>query len=265
MSHFKLGLRRVSYDLVAYMRSTDSLVFTFFFPLILISIFAVAFDDTIEAGGQTISYATYYLPGVLAAGVLLQGGQLIASEIATERLDGTLKRLGATPLSAASYLIGKFGMVLVSAVVQVIVVVAFTHLVFDAALPPDANAWGRFAATFFIGLVACTLLGVGLAAIPRTIKAVTAVVLPVVLLLQFISGIYLPAFVLPEWLINAAAVFPVKWLAQGMRAAFLPDTYRVLEVTGEWEFDRVVLILIAWVLVGGLVAVKTFRWNRRQN
>lgn len=264
MKHLTLGFQRIGYDLRAYMRSVDAMVFTFFFPLIFLSIFAVAFSDDLEAGGTTMTFASYYLPGMVASGVLLSGMQLTATEIATERLDGTLKRLGATPLSAPSYLIGKFGMVIVGAFVQLIALLAYARLVFGAVLPAGGAAWGRLVLTFFLGLVACALLGVGLAALPRTVKSVTAVILPVVLLLQFISGVYLPFFQLPEWLQNIASVFPVKWIAQGMRSAFFPQEFAAMEITGTWEFGRVLLILGVWIVLGAVMAVKTFRWNRRQ-
>ncbi len=42
------------------------------------------------------------------------------------------------------------------------------------------------------------------------------------LLLQFISGVYINFAALPEWLQNVASVFPLKWLAQGFRSVFLP-------------------------------------------
>ena len=70
------------------------------------------------------------------------------------------------------------------------------------------------------------------------------------LVLQFISGVYLQFSQLPEWLQNIASVFPLKWMAQGMRAVFLPDDFEVLEQHGEWDLGWVAVALLVWLVVG---------------
>ena len=67
-------------------------------------------------GPRGISVGAYYLPGMLAAGMLLSGVQNLAVDIATEKGDGTLKRLGGTPLSPVSYFLGKIGQVFVTGI-----------------------------------------------------------------------------------------------------------------------------------------------------
>jgi ABC-2 type transport system permease protein len=89
------------------------------------------------------------------------------------------------------------------------------------------------------------------------------VVLPIVLLLQFISGVYLQFSMLPEWLQHIASVFPLKWLAQGMRAVFLPEHFAGAELSGEWDLGLVALNLVIWLAVGLVASLLTFRWVRR--
>ena len=69
-------------------------------------------------GAEGVSVGAYYLPGMLAAGMLLSGVQNLAVDIAMEKSDGTLKRLGGTPLSADQYFIGKIGQVFVTGALQ---------------------------------------------------------------------------------------------------------------------------------------------------
>ena len=61
---------------------------------------------------------------------------------------------------------------------------------------------------------------------------------------------------------QVAAVFPLKWLTQGMRSVFLPDTAAAAEIAGSWEHATIALVLLAWVIIGVLVCVRTFRWRR---
>ena len=61
---------------------------------------------------------------------------------------------------------------------------------------------------------------------------------------------------------QVAALFPLKWLTQGMRSVFLPDTYAMQEVAGSWESGRTLLVLTLWLIAGVFLAIRTFKWDR---
>ncbi|QAY72198.1 ABC transporter permease [Agromyces protaetiae] len=265
MSTLAIGASRVGYETKGYFRSLDTVFFTFLFPLIMLGIFTAAFSSSGDIGpeGAQISVGAYYLPGMLAAGVLLSGVQNLAVDIATEKSDGTLKRLGGTPLSPVSYFLGKIGQVFVTGILQAAVLLLVARVAFGIELPTEPARWMTFAWVFVLGLVTSALLGIALSAVPRSGKSATAVVVPIVLVLQFISGVYLQFSMLPEWMQNVASVFPLKWMAQGMRAAFLPDEFKALEQNGAWDLGWVALALVAWLVVGLVISRITFRWIRR--
>ncbi|HET8779040.1 MAG TPA: ABC transporter permease, partial [Agromyces sp.] len=116
---------------------------------------------------------------------------------------------------------------------------------------------------FVLGLVTCSLVGIALSALPRSGKSATAVVIPIVLLLQFISGVYLQWNMLPDWLQNFASLFPLKWIAQGMRYVFLPEGWEVLEQNESWNLPGVAIALAIWLVIGLVLSRLTFRWIRR--
>ena len=62
-----------------------------------------------------------------------------------------------------------------------------------------------------------------------------------------------------------AAVFPLKWMAQGMRSVFLPDSMASVEVSGSWQHGLTALILVAWTIAGLVLCLQTFRWRRRDD
>jgi ABC-2 type transport system permease protein len=266
----RLGVSRIGYELRVYFRQGDSVFFTFLFPILMLSVFAVAFSNAGNIGQNPdgtggISFAAYYLPGMVAAGMLLSGVQNLGVDIAGEKGDGTLKRLGGSPLPVISYFIGKIGMVMVSAELQVILLLAVARFAFDVALPTEADKWLTFAWVFLLGVITSCVLGIALSALPRSGKSATAVVIPIVLLLQFISGVYLQFSMLPEWLQNVASIFPLKWMAQGMRAVFLPESFATLEQTGDWNLPWVAIIMAVWFVVGLLLCALTFRWIRKDS
>lgn len=260
------GLSRIRYEVRGYFRQGDSVFFTFLFPVVMLTIFSVAFSEqSFGAPGDEVSAATFYLPGMLAAGVLLSGLQNMSIDIAMERGDGTLKRLAGTPLSAVSYFIGKIGQVLVTGLAQAILLLLVASLAFGVELPASPEAWLTFAWVFLLGVSTCAILGIGLSGLPRSGKSATAVIIPIVLVLQFISGVYLSFAMLPEWLQNIASVFPLKWLAQGMRSVFLPDAFEALEQGGDWNLAGVAIVTAIWLVVGLIVARITFRWIRKDS
>jgi ABC-2 type transport system permease protein len=266
----RLGVSRIGYELRVYFRQGDSVFFTFLFPILMLSVFAVAFSNAGNIGQNPdgtggISFAAYYLPGMVAAGMLLSGVQNLGVDIAGEKGDGTLKRLGGSPLPVISYFIGKIGMVMVCAVLQAILLLAVARFAFDVALPTEADKWLTFAWVFLLGVITSCVLGIALSALPRSGKSATAVVIPIVLLLQFISGVYLQFSMLPEWLQNVASIFPLKWMAQGMRAVFLPESFATLEQTGDWNLPWVAIIMALWFVVGLLLCALTFRWIRKDS
>ena len=262
-----VGASRIGYEVKGYFSSPDAVFFTFLFPLIMLGIFTAAFsasgDISAGPGTESISVGAYSLPGMLAAGMLLSGVQNLAVDIATEKGDGTLKRLGGTPLSPVSYFLGKIGHVFVTGVLQAALLLLVAATVFGIALPTEPQAWGTFAWVFVLGVGTSALLGIALSSVPRSGKSATAVVIPIVLVLQFISGVYIQFSQLPDWMQNIASVFPLKWMAQGMRAAFLPDDFKVMEQNQEWDLGWVAVALLAWLVIGLVVSRLTFRWNRR--
>lgn len=262
-----LGFWRARFELRQYFRSGDTLFFTFLFPIFMLGLFSVAFggDGPVQLapGLPEITMAELYLPGMMAAGLLLSGFQNLAMDIAIERTDGTLKRLGGTPLSPVAYFLGKIGQVLTTGILQAALLLTFAGAVLGVALPTEPERWGVFAWVFALGIATSALLGVALSSVPRTAKSATAVVIPIALVLQFISGVYLAFYQLPEWLQNIAGLFPLKWMAQGMRSVFLPDEFAALEQNGEWNLEGVAIALAVWLVVGLVLSRLTFRWTRR--
>lgn len=270
MSVVSLGVQRIRYETTVYFRSFDTLFFTFLFPFIMLGIFTTAFSasgniGTAPDGTGGISFGAYYLPGMLAAGMLLSGVQNLAVDIAREKSDGTLKRLGGTPLSPFSYFIGKIGQVFVTGVMQAALLLLFARFVLGIALPGDPDKWFTFAWVFVLGVITSAFLGIALSALPRSGKSATAVVIPILLILQFISGVYLRFTQLPEWMQNVASVFPLKWMAQGMRAVFLPERFAMEEQNGQWDLAWVAGALVVWLVVGLVLSRLTFRWIRRDS
>jgi len=259
-----IGWDRTVLELKMYFREKGAVFFSFAFPILMLSMFSVIFSDGFgDAAEDGVSAARFFLPGMVAAGVMLTSFQSMALSVAVERDDGTLKRLRATPMPPVSYFLGKIGLVAVTSLAQFVLLIAVAGLAFGVRLPTDAGSWLTFAWVFLLGVACGTVLGIAFSSLASSSRSVGAIVIAPTLVLQFISGVYFAFTDLPEWLKQVASVFPLKWIAQGMRSVFLPGDWQSAEMARTWEHGRTALVLAAWFLAGLVVCVRTFRWTRR--
>jgi ABC-2 type transport system permease protein len=258
-----LGLARVALELKTFWRNREAVVFTFAFPVMILVLFGSIFSG--ELDGTGVDFRQYMVAGIMASGVMSVSFQTLAFSIALEQDDGTLKRLAGTPMPKAAYFIGKLGMVLVVGLLEVAVTLAVGVLGYGMEPPATAARWLTFAWVFVLGISACSLLGIAYTRVIRNPRAAAAVVTPPFIFLQFVSGVYLVYTELPGWLQQVGALFPLKWMAQGLRSAFLPDSFALAEQAHSWEHGTTALVLAAW-LVGAFVAsALVFRWRGRGN
>ncbi len=258
-----LGRRRVIVELKQFFRDRNSAVFNFAFPMILLVVFGSVFGQQELAPG--ISFAQYFVAGMIASGVLYTSFQNLAISIPLEREDGTLKRLQGLPMPTPAYFIGKIGTVFVTYAAQVVILIAVGVAFYGIQLPSTALQWFTFVWASILGLIACTLCGLAFSVVPKTGRGASAVVTPIVLVLQFTSGVFFVFTQLPEWMQTFASLFPLKWLAQAMRSVFLPESAATVEVAGSWELGMCALMLSLWCVIGLLLALRFFRWSVRGN
>jgi ABC-2 type transport system permease protein len=179
-----------------------------------------------------------------------------------ERDDGTLKRLRGTPMSVSSYFIGKALLVTFLMIIQTALLLFFGSVVFDLNMPTQAHLWWNFTWLVLLGSACSTILGIAFSIVPKSGRGASAVVSPIVIILQFFSGVFFVFTSLPSWMQQFAALFPLKWLTQGMRSVFLPDDFATQEVAGSWEIGKTALVLTIWLVLGLIFAIKKFKWSR---
>lgn len=258
-SSLQLGVRRGGLEIRQFARQRESVVFTLLFPVILLAIFGSVFKDTIA---PSVTFSQYFVAGMIASGLVNTGFQALAIMIPVERDFGTLKRLRGTPMPASSYFIGKTILVLISTVIQIILLLGFGLLFFGLELPSEASKWLTFTWLVVLGSACSTALGIAFSIVPKSGRGASAVVSPIVIILQFFSGVFFVFTQLPSWMQQVAAIFPLKWLTQGMRSVFLPDSFAGQEVAKSWETGKTVAILLVWLAIGIFFSVRKFKWER---
>ena len=250
---------RAGVELKEFFRQREAVVFTLMLPVLLLVVFGAVLDFDL---GNGVSFTQYFMAGIIAAGVLGASLQNMAISIATERSDGTLKSLAGTPMPKSAYFVGKVVQVLAVTAAIIVILLAIGVLFYGVDLPSGSD-WLTFTWVTVLGSASCTLLGISISSLARNGRSASATVTPFALLLQFISGVFFQFSEIPTWMQTVAALFPLKWMAQGLRSVFLPDSMAALEPAGSWELGRTALVLAVWCVIGLALCVSTFRWQER--
>jgi ABC-2 type transport system permease protein len=258
----RIALARVGLELRLFTRERQQVVFSFAYPVVMLVIFASVLGGDERPGG--IPFTQYFLAGIAATGILLVSFQAVGTAIAAERESGLLERLHVLGTPPVSYFAGKAGMVVVAATAQLALLLPVARYGYDVPMPVDLAHWLTFGWVAALGALAGTVLGVAVSALPGSASATNTAVSAFAIVLQFFSGVFFGFLELPGWMRQLAALFPLKWLTQGMRSAFLPDRAGAFEVAGGWEHGRTALVLVAWVIIGAVICVRTFRWRRAE-
>ncbi|MBI2774298.1 MAG: ABC transporter permease [Chloroflexi bacterium] len=173
---------------------------------------------------------------------------LSAVSFLRERTSGTLERLMATPLRRAELVVGYLAGFSVFALIQAVVIIAFTVLVLNVKYS------GSLATIFLIEamlVIVSVSLGLFISAFARTeLQAVQFI--PVVLVPQiFLSGLLVPVDQLPDVLRPFAAIMPLTYSNEALRGVMV----RGLEI-GDPVIVRDLLVLAAFgvVTIAGAIA-----------
>lgn len=163
----------------------------------------------------------------------------------------------------AAYFLGKVVVVLVTSVLEIILVLLVGRLAYGVHLPSSLGRWWTFVWVTLLGGGAMALVGVAASSLPRTARSAAAVLNLPFLVLEFVSGVFVPFTSLSSGLYSFAGVFPLRWIAEGYRSALLPSSFESVEPGHSWNHPLMALVLGAWCVVGVAVSVWTFRWTDR--
>jgi ABC-2 type transport system permease protein len=215
-----LTLWQVAYEQRAFWRNRTRAFFSFGMPIMLLLIFG-----SLNSGGRIaelhdIPYVTFFLPGILAYGVIITQFVNMAGGLAIQRDNGLLKRMRGTPLPGWAYVAGRVGSTTAISVVMAAVMLVLGRVFYGVHV--RAEALPVVFAAVLLGAATFAALGMAAVALIPNAEAAPVVANVLILPLSFISGIWYPLNGAPPWVLDIAKLFPVEHLASALHAAFDP-------------------------------------------
>jgi ABC-2 type transport system permease protein len=248
-----LGLlaRQIRYEQKFYWRSPSSAMFTFAFPILLLIIFGTLnLGNTLPALGG-LSFNQYYVPGIIAFGVISACYTNLAIALCFRRDAGVLKRIRGTPLPPWVFMAGNIGSSLVVSILLVALTTAVGVVFYRVTFP---GRWTALLLSLLVGAFCFCALGLAMTTIIATATASPAIVNGLLFPIVFISGTFFPV-PSTSGLGRLAAVFPIRHFEQAVFSAFDPRPG-----SGGIELQALVVMLV-WGVGALIVAVRRFRWE----
>lgn len=258
----RLGVRRGWTEFVLSLRSTQDQSSYLIVALGVLGYLYLRRDTPVE--GTDLRLPSVALPSIL--GALVAFGVVLgpAYTLAMEKEDGTLLRHKAVPHGLKGYFAGQLLFHCLGLVPQMVVILVPCFLLFDGLMASDAG-WWTVVWVLALGMLATMPIGMVIGAlVPSTQKVASWGMLPI-LVLAGISGIFVPVQQLWGWVQVLAQMFPMYWVALGMRSAFLPDEAAALEIGDSWRTWETVGVLGAWAVAGALVTPLVLRRMARRS
>ena len=252
MSASGIALRQIGYEEKSYWRNPIATFFTFAFPPMFLVIFGTLNKDAQAGSLGRISFNQYFVPSIIAFGVMSACYVNLAITVSVRRELGILKRLRGTPLPPAAFFVGVIGNVIGLSALLVAITMGLGRLLYDVPFPP-ASHWPAYALTLVVGAGAFCALGLACTALVPNADAAPAVVNGLFFPLVFISGAFFP--VSNSSILGQIAVFfPVRH--------FVTATFHVYQphhtAMPDWGS---LAVIAAWGAAAVILGLRTFRWN----
>ena len=246
-----LVLWQIRYEQRAYWRNRGRGVFTFVFPIMFLVIFAsLDKGQTISSRGN-IPFDDFYVPGILAYGIIATTFVNLAIATAILRDQGILKRMQGTPLPRWAYVLARIGSAFIIMLAMTVVVLGLGAAVWGLDFRLDTLP--GLVISLLLGTACFTTIGIGITQFIPNAEAGPVVVNLAVLPLTFISNIWFPIDSLPQALKTIAGIFPIKALASSLQYVFDPRHHGAGVSGGDLK------VLAIWTVVGVWLMIRFLR------
>jgi ABC-2 type transport system permease protein len=240
------------------LRTPRTLIFTVAFPLVFLVLFNSIF---IHGGDQTttlpsavkLSAQSYFTAGIVAYAVALSTFTTLTVSLTTQRESGQLKRYRGTPMPPWTFIVAQICRASAQAIGMTALLLAVGALAYGVPIP--GSTLPAFALYVVLGTAAMCALGIALTSFTPNADAASTIAPFTVVMLSFVSGVWIPVDQLPDWLETVGRIFPLYHLALGLQTTLSP------EASGSGLEAGNVAALAAWGLAGAFLAVRRFRWE----
>jgi len=211
-------------------------------------VFTVGEERITEPGAR---YVDFLVPGLIGMNLMGSGLWGLGFTIVIARSRKLLKRFAATPMRRSHYLLSFMLSRLVFLLLEVAAVVVFAWLVFGFTV---RGSWLSVSLITLLGGFTFSGIGLLIAARPTTIEGVSGLMNFIMLPMWLLSGTFFSSERFPQLFQPFIKALPLTALNTLLRAVMNEGA----PLLSNWVH---VAILLAWLFISFIVALKIFRWQ----
>lgn len=226
-----------------FLRASQAAFWTFVFPGFLLVLLGSVY-------GQRPGQIAFLVPGVFGMVVASTAYYGVGVAIAQYRSSGFLKRLALIPIPTWQYLLGH---VLARCAIVLAVgveLLAISAGLFRVGLTADPLT---LAVVLIIGIPAFVASGMAMGMLARSLESANSIASVLFFSMTFLGGAYYPVSLLPHALQPVAAILPLSYFLEGLRAA--ADGLAPAAVSTD------LVVLVGWGALGLVAATRWFKWT----
>jgi ABC-type multidrug transport system permease subunit len=258
MSDAGLVVVQTRYAILATLRTPRAMLFGALFPIIFLVLFNSLFTsgggpDTTTVEGHTVGVHAYFTAGLIAYALALSCFSTPLMALVAQRERGQLKRQRGMPVPVWTFVAA-----------QVLRSVAFAFVVGAIMITIGITAYGvdlpaqtipGFIIYLFLGTATLSALGIAATGLAKNEDSAQPIGAFTVVMLSFVSGIFIQLDTLPNWMADIGRIFPLYHLASGLQTTVAQDPSGIGLSAGN------VIVLVLWGLAAIRIATKSFKWE----
>lgn len=193
----------------------------------------------------------YTFAGLVGFSILSLAVFGMANGFPIDKKTGALKRLRATPLRASQLILATALEFLVVGLLSIILMFTVAVLVFDFQMRGSYLATAVFC---LIGIFCMFGFGLAIGGWAKNEQQAAPLSNIVAFPMMFLSGVFFPIFLMPDWLQAIARYLPLTPIVDGIRGL---STGTVTL----WQLGPELAIIAGWTVAIYVLAIRIFRWE----
>lgn len=198
-----------------------------------------------------LSNFDYVFAGLLGFTILSLGIFGLANQMPAEKKTGAFRRLRASPLHASQLIFANMAYYLIVGLISLTLMFVIATIFFDFSMQGN---WFYLIIVMLLGIMLMFGFGLAIGGYAKNENQSAALTNIVALPLMFLSGVFFPRFLMPEWLQGITAYLPLTPII---------DSFRLIMTEAKTLIDLLpqLGLIAVWLIVVYIVAIRVFRWE----
>jgi ABC-2 type transport system permease protein len=249
----RLFVHELRTEQLLFWRNREAAFFTFFLPVIFFLIFGSVYGNDVISK-EHVKGSSFLEAGMIGYGVAATCFAGLGISMVVRREQGILKRIRATPLPPATYILGVLGSTFVVFLIEAALIIGIGRVLFSVPIPDRLLS---LLVVLMLGAASFAAMGLGITALVRSAEGSSAVINAVYLPMAIISGTFFSPKGYPGFLEAIANVLPLTHYTKLTRDVMLHNEHF-------WSDGGAIGVVALWGVIGLVGALRGFRWEPRE-